>query len=621
MMKRDGVSDGKNLAEKIKLPLTQTVFLPKEAMGVRYIDKVRANVFVEKISPMEQGFWLRGFFELTLEYQGVEGRGLCKHRVMLPLKVPVRGWPRGVEQGNMEAADFHAAVKHPIIKLLSPYVLEFSADLVLDYLGECRWQEDRLQPPAPLTPSRRSWQSNLPMPDEDKPGSRIESKIDHFFLGKAADNLSNEKPRLISSNGILDKDTSDKNTLDKSGRCAPYTEESGEHSLPIWQFEPREGGESEPTVQRVQSRIVEMPSRETVSEDMARKIPTNVERPVEKTVEKPVEKAVEKRVEKPVENRSGRIVGKGAVNPDPSLEQIYASRLNKNRFRSILTAAAISRLQARGENLTAMSEEIDSLVNGVGRENEKSAANGGLQKNMIEMDKNTEKRENIVKYADIGNGEDMDKSENLREVATIGSEEKEAVVAEEQDVVTEVSGGTVQEKSEVVSENVSEAVVAEEVREVAAETVAENADVENKEADLVTEGLSVVETVENAADVVEEKVENRSETAAEAESEAVSVSVTEAVEVSAESPLRSSGVEMVNNRGVRVRLAANSAPVKQVPPAAKTVGFSIKYYVVKPGDDAMSIALKHNISIERLRDANRLPEGELAAGTLLRIPR
>lgn len=592
MMKQDGVSGGKRMGEKMKLPLTQTVFLPKEAMGVRYIDRVRASVFVERVSPMEQGFWLRGFFELTLEYQGVEGRGLCKHRLMLPLKVPVRG----LELEQAEAGDFHAVIKHPMIKLLSPYVLEFSADLLVDYLGEGRRQEDGLQPPAP---PRRSWQCDVPMPDENKPEARIESKIDHFFLGKAADNLRNEQPRMISSNGILDRDDMEKKRkieADERRNVDTSPTVGEEHRLPMWQFEPSEHSQAE---QRAQSRIVEMPTVRTMADGVGSDVKksdvkkSDVKKSdVENLVEKPVEKQVDKRVENPVENLGGKFVSKRAVNPDPSLEQIYASRLNKNRFRSILTAAAISRLQARGEDLLAVDEDAGSMARGV---------------------LNNEKEANCT--------ENIDKCENFEEVATIKAEDKNTVVAEEVVEEVDVSGGILQEKSAVASENEGESVLAEEVREVSTEVSAKKADVEKNQAVFDEENDVAVETVENTAESVDEIVEKQPLAATEAVSEDVSEAISEAVEVVAEAPIKSSGVEMVNNRGVRVRLGASSVPQKQAPPTAPKGGFSIKYYVVKPGDDAMSIALKHNISLERLRDANRLPEGELAAGTLLRIPR
>lgn len=636
MMKRDGASGGRNLDEKIKLPLTQTVFLPKEAMGVRYIDKVRASVFAEKISPTEQGFWLRGFFELTLEYQGVEGRGLCKHRVTLPLKMPVVGWLHGAQLNEADVTDLHAAVKHPMIKLLSPYVLEFSAELVLEYLGDCRWQEDRLQPPAPLSPKHgRKWQSDLPMPDEDKEGFRLESKIDHFFLGKAADSVKSGRPRMISSNGILDKDNTEGGSVEKDKQAvAELSAGDSEHRLPVWQYQQKESvqsvgaGMNSETEPKIKSRIVEMPkSRVPVFAGKNVDTQATTVNRVENQTANQTAKSVEKSIAKPQK----------AIMPDPTLEQIYASGLNKNRFRSMLTAAAISRLQARGENLTTEVGLIDEEI-------------AKLNKKVSDSVSDTEvaaKTENSV--------ENNGKSENIREVAAI--RETENVAAEVENMSGEETKAEM--KVEIIAdkgadgadmevnmrENIKEADMIEEKKEDKKEdkieAVAADVSAEMNEKSAVEETQAEeAQAIRNemTAEVVQE-VTSENQTSAEGGSVTVAETAenlpTEELEVTADVPtdeetvaamaeaaaVQPAGVEMVNNRGVKVRLAAKSAPRQAAPTAAPTGGFSIKYYVVKPGDDAMSVALKHNISIERLRDANRLPEGELAAGTLLRIPR
>ncbi len=81
-------------------------------------------------------------------------------------------------------------------------------------------------------------------------------------------------------------------------------------------------------------------------------------------------------------------------------------------------------------------------------------------------------------------------------------------------------------------------------------------------------------------------------------------------------------VKAVNADGVRLRVGLRDAqqprPVPQ--PAAGGANFCLKYYVVKPGDDPMSIALKHNVPLERLRDSNKALAGDLAVGMVLRIP-
>lgn len=452
MMKRNGAAD------KIGLPMQQTVFLPKDARGVRYIDKVRTAVFAERLAEGDTGLWLRGFWELDLEYQGMEGTGLCKHRVGLPLKVqlPPR-WPR---EGAVDVGDLHLAIKRPMIKLLSPYVLEFSADLQVEYLNEDShddWHEDCSGNATP--PTLPAWERE----------------------------------------------------------CA--------HRLPVWQFAPVE--------KAIAKELIKEPAKDPVNDRVK----------------------------------------------DPAKEQIYAPWLNKNRFRAILTAAAISRLQARGEDLTAAADVSAVAADGY--------------------------------KADVWKNDGYKADEKAREATEILGENLEVKVsaedvAEEKLVVEDVTEEAVEEAVEEVSEeveNVIEEVVDEVVNEVA-EATSEDVVEEVVE---VAESAQVTESAETATEDVVAEEENAVEVAAVAEA---------AAEVA---PREADGVQMVNNRGVKVRLAA-----KQMnPPRAEQRpmgGYSIKYYVVKPGDDAMHIALRHNISLERLREANHLPDGEPAAGTLLRIP-
>lgn len=540
---------------KITLPIQQTVFLPKEAMGVRYIDKVRATVYIERLSPAAEGVWLRGFYELDLEYQGVEGRGLCKHRIMLPLKVALPAdWPGGLSCGELEAADLHAMIKRPMIKLLSPYVLEFSADMQVEYLGEQRWQEDRLNAPAPNAAAsnaaarlRRGWTSDLPMPDENKPSARMESKIDRFFLGKLADKEQEQQaPRLISSRGILPDEegvplphAAERQTAAPTG---PPAAAESEHSLPVWKFVP-----AEPTVRTAANQV-------------------------EKSVEKPVEKPVEKLVEKPVKTGNGKILAMDK-------EQIYAPPLNKNRFRSLLTAAALSRLQARGEELSAESQA--ALPDW--QESRQAAAAAAAAAEAAEVNET------------IREGSAIETSENLNENLAAEASAAEAV---------EVASAAPEQ-------------VPEQVPETAAETTAETAAAEEVAVDKSepVAAAAVEQTGENGDNMlpaVETMVENPQP---EAQAEPVAAEP------------EAAGVQLVNGSGVKVRVAAAKEArradraVRPQENARTTGGFSMKYYVVKPGDDPMSIALKHNISLERLQAANRLPEGELTAGTMLRIPR
>lgn len=566
MVKQKGGTAG------LALPLQQTVFLPKQAMGVRYIDKVRAGVFIEKLTPADKGFWLRGVYELDLEYKGVEGRGLCKHRATLPLKAAIPpGWPPGAYTEDIEAADLHAVIKKPMIRLLSPYVLEFSAELLVNYLGEFCWQKDKLKPPT-MPPAdsggpRRVWCSSLPMPDVDKPEARIESKIDRFFGGRAAEKKRAEAPRLISSKGVLDDDTAPVAAPDKAQspaasripqwqpdrRVSPVVKADAapdlpEHKLPVWQ----------PTAL---TETVAAKNTDNVAENTEAENTKIVENPVQNPVEKPVDNFVEKQ-QTPVV--AAKVVGA----KDQTQEQIYAPPLNKSRFRSILTAAAIARMQARGEELT-----------GGGDEAAKAAA---------------------ANVADDSSEIISVKDENKKEAAVVNVENKAAYTAT--DIAVDIAVDTMDkvEKEEI-----------EEIEEISEEVVE------------VAEAEPVVES--GAEDVPEDTIQVSMPIEVESEGAPVQQVEPSVVEVAAEVPAAPAAMpQMVNSVGVKVRLAACAAdpapPRREVPARSDSGGFMIKYYVVKPGENAMSIALKHNISIERLKEANRLPEGELAAGTLLRIP-
>lgn len=520
MMKRDGAAD------KIRLPLQQTVFLPKNAMGVRYIDKVRTAVFVEKVSAGDGGLWLRGFWELDLEYQGLEGPGLCKHRVGLPLKVQLpKGWP---QSADVEPGNLHLAVKRPMIKLLSPYVLEFSGDLQVEHLIDDCWQEDKLPPVGGRAMRKHGWQNNVP--DDGEPNRRLENKIDHFFLGTAAE----------------------RKTAPAEGDPGVNSAGGGGHLLPRWEYAP------------------------------AQKVVDNL---VEKPVDSPVEKVSSRVGGWPVENAGGKIVVKKAPTSGPAKdqakEQIYAPGLNKNRFRAILTAAAISRLKARGEDLTQTAGVV------------------------ARPDDMRENARNLAKNAQIAKNDRLLNENKTEEVSKILTEENKMVddVAEENLAAAEVAGETaasVPAAAEVVE------VVGDVVPEVVAEVAAgEVPPVENP---AVAEGAETPEVAQNQSETVESG-DNRT-VPVENQSAAENILSNE-----------EGGVQLVNSGGVRVRLSAKQfAPPRQEMAHPVSSAYSIKYYVVKPGDDAMHIALKHNISLEKLREANHLPDGEPTAGTLLRIP-
>lgn len=96
-----------------------------------------------------------------------------------------------------------------------------------------------------------------------------------------------------------------------------------------------------------------------------------------------------------------------------------------------------------------------------------------------------------------------------------------------------------------------------------------------------------------------------------------------AAEPVAEQPVSvANTLNVVNANGVRLRVGLRE-PSKITPAAPTNAGngaFRLKYYVVKPGDDPMSIALQHNVPLESLRAANQALASDLSVGMVLRIP-
>lgn len=511
-------------AERMTIPLTQTVFLPKTAMGVRYIDKIRATVFIDELQRSEDGVWLRGFYELDLEYQGVEGRGLNKHRVMLPLKVqPPEGWLEGIPY---EAADLHGTVSRPMIKILSPYVLDFSGTLNLAYVGNYRWPEAKSAAPASaehiITPSRRVWTSDIPLPDADDVDKRIASKIDRFFLGKAAD--EKKPPRAMSPAEDVPTreaaaDAPPKAAL-KITRLAPELSAEAaataetESRLPVWHF-PTPDISPAKQVANAPARLAGIPVYDPLTNSV--------------TAAAPAEE----------ELRSG------------SREQIYAPSINKSRFRTLLTEAALARLKARGEDLAAAAAEWQ----------EQTAENEQPQDAAI-------KEADILTEEDIMTAAEADVTEQMAENAAVKTAETDAAAEETAD----------------------QAAAAETLTEAPTET----------------------------------SVEVTAEASTEDEAEVMAAAPVEAAAAPAPQPAIDSELKMVNAQGVRLKMSAAQQPARAAfaaPSAAKKAGsFSIKYYVVKPGDQAMTIALQNNVSLEKLLAANHIVEGELKPGAVLRIP-
>ncbi len=583
---------GSRLADtKITLPLTQTVFLPKTAVGVRYIDKIRATVFIDDLQRSGDTVWLRGFYELDMEYQGMEGRGLNKYRIMLPLKVQTPpGWLGGLQY---EAADLHGAVARPMVKILSPYVLDFSGTLNLEYVGDYRWQEDKTAAaPAPsaeavhtLSSRRRVWTSDIPMPDADAVDKRIESKIDRFFLGAAGDKTG--EPRLIRSS-------------DEPGDMQPSRTAAAEPSEPPLI---RVTGETPLRPQVKVTQIVNVPAepvpqqeQKTAAEPAETSripvwhFPEPDLRPVN-TVENPVEKPVGIPVYNPVENTVESSAAAAEAERTANMEQIYAPKLNKNRFRTLLTTAALAKLKARGESLQAAAEAQAAAETA-------EAGEPAVVVKPVEPMAMTETAAAPVKEA-----------ENLTEQNDVNETVVEKTAAPE---AAEVSAA-------VESGENPTAEVESPVENAAAETVAAAA--EQSVAEPAAAEASSLETEAAAEEIAEVAVE------AEETAEVMAEVAAETAEAAAPVEPAAADVELklVNANGVRLKMsAAQPARAAQAPAPAegakKAGAFSMRFYVVKPGDQPMSIALKNNISLESLLAANRITEGDLKAGTVLRIP-
>lgn len=123
--------DNKNRAV---LPLVQTVFLSRDAMGVKQIESFSARIFLDDIIGHSGSVWLNGKYEINLEYHGIEGRKLYKNRVSLPLKLEMPShWQETAKDKINLWVDCHG------LEVLSPYVLEFSGDVVAETIvGELR---------------------------------------------------------------------------------------------------------------------------------------------------------------------------------------------------------------------------------------------------------------------------------------------------------------------------------------------------------------------------------------------------------------------------------------------------------------------------------------------------
>lgn len=785
----------RSAAGKMALPLAQTVFLPKTAMGVRYIEKIRTTVYAERVIQQDRERWLRGFYELDMEYRGLEGKRLYKHRVMLPLKVELpRGWLGG---RGCDVADMHIVIGTPAIQILSPYVLEFSGQLWLEYIGSGAMPEDMQQDPA-RQPGVRRWRSDIPPVVQDEAAKRLESKIDRMFFhefGEAGADRDMMRPRRAEQGAAAAGNTD--------------TEE-GDFRLPVWRrgdkavrtaarrgMERREsiaaagqtdGGfsEEQQSAARLQLRnkirsiftrlqpedIAEifrqeivMQARPQLPDDTAEEVlDTNsgFHLPVwrkQNTVAAEIASdaasssgvaslrdKVLGRMQKDNEYASAGVfkTGRPAV-PGKLAEKLPAQESSKSKLRSMLTAAAIARLQTQGEKLLAVdvaaepvSAEPMSVAEPVALAKEEKPAGTVSRETpavspvsvpvvdkvqsadeaeavkVVEVVEVVEPIDPVPVIEVVARGEEPQVNEvavpqeNTAKEAAVVLEDAGAEKAVTEEVKVEVVTDTTLETerktaTRILEEALAAAVanmrhslkveareqppmpvqdVAEEIRDIpviaeeraagkAEEVIVVNADaeeinvedakvqnakVENTKMENVKAENAQVEEVtvqevgeasleDNAAPVAvaggigaeeavaEETVveaaavESPADEAVVAEEMAALVqemAVDAPVEVLAGQSQAESGagqVRLVNTNGVRLRMNTGARQNMELPRStAKTSGCSLKYYVVKPGDDPMGIALKHNVSLESLRADNKLLDGELTAGMVLRIP-
>ncbi len=786
----------RSAAGKMALPLAQTVFLPKTAMGVRYIENIRTTVYAERVIQQDKERWLRGFYELDMEYRGLEGKRLYKHRVMLPLKVELpRGWLGG---RGCDVADMHIVIGTPSIQILSPYVLEFSGQLWLEYIGSGAMPEDTRQEPV-RQPGVRRWRSDIPPVVQDEAAKRLESKIDRMFFnefGEGGAERDMMRPRRT-----------------EAGTAAAGNANTGEGDfrLPVWRrgdkavrAAARQGAErSDSTVaagqtdgsfsegQQSAARLqlrnkirsiftrlqpediaeifrqeIVMQARPQLPDDTAEEVlDTNsgFHLPVWRrqntvTGENPTDIAsssgvaslrdkVLARMQKDNEYASAGVfkTGRPALSGKVA-EKLPAQENSKSKLRSMLTAAAIARLQTQGEKLLAVdgaaepisAEPVGAAASVAVAEEEKPVVTVSRQTpaappvNVPVVDKvqQSDKAEAVEAAAVVeavgpvetapvievvARGEEPQMNEvtapteNTVKEATVVLEDTGAEKADAEGIRVEVVTDTIPEverktATKILEEALAVAVAsmrhslkveareqppmpvqeaAEEIRDVAAvaeemseskaeEVTAANADaeeinveeakVQNAKAENVNTENAKAESVKMESIEVEEVTvqevskavaendpapaaavvggDTEEATAAEAavemaavESEVVvaeemaapvqEAAVVPVEELAGQSQTESGAgqVRLVNTNGVRLRMNTGARQSMELPRStAKTSGCSLKYYVVKPGDDPMGIALKHNVSLESLRADNKLPDGELTAGMVLRIP-
>ncbi len=546
----------KTKQNRLVLPMGQTVFLPQTAMGVSYIDKVRTKVYIDNLQRQEGQVCLRGFYEIDLEYHGLEGQRLYKHRVMLPLRAELPDdWLLPLEY---EADELHAVISQPMLRILSPYVLEFSGQLVVEYVGdlmhrfEDEHQDDCDEERSQEHSGRRDY--HLPyiyqMQNAEAKGQPEEAEVQEV------------QERLESKYHLPVWQAQPEGATVAEAKAV---ENEGKYHLPVWSAQP-EGA--------------------TAADAEAGEIKVEAKAEVEAAPVLAVETAAEPSEEAPLQ----------AVEASPATKTVATEGVlpsfdgaERSKMRSLLTSAAISRLQAKGEKLIGTVAE-DSVL---------------------------ERPANVVQQVS---------AEPVQEVILISEGEKEmtqlTAVAAEQTAAQPVEAASKPE-AELV------AATSEEVQAVEAAAMVDTTAATDMAKAPVSEAAEgepepvMAEAAEREVSPAEAASELAEAAAAAAEANEAAEAAAEVEAIAAEQPMNAFGASnLVNANGVRLRVGLRE-PAKilsTVSSNAAGTGFRLKYYVVKPGDDPMSIALQHNVPLESLRAANQALAGDLSVGMVLRIP-
>lgn len=530
-----------NKPNRLVLPLGQTIFLPQTAMGVSYIDKVRTRVYLDSVQRQPEAVFLRGFYEIDLEYHGLEGNRLYKHRVMLPLRVELpTDWLAPLAY---EPEELHVVITKPMLCILSPYVLEFGSGLVVEYVGDRLYREEKtgeVQPkdmqPLEITaedmPSREIQSAEIQERLESKFGSPAQPKSAEELLPKAMRSSAEAKEEQSAET----VEVSVKDEAEPAERAVSAAKR--DYHLPVWS------------------------GQKSVSASSA---------PAEKP---PVKQAA---------------ASAGA-------EEVALPQVEQSKLRTMLTVAAISRLQAKGEILTG--------------------ANKNQPQEVILLEPKTE--------AVTGKG-----------VASMPINVQVAAEHEETPAAAVLADDKVEMEVEQTVAEVTEPVLNEDIAEVMADIEEEDAVevsavVEAEVEPATVETVAVEDTVSSEPVAAESADEQDLAVTAEDYAEELAATVAAAAEQTEKTEqVADSTIKTVNADGVRLRVGLRDAqkirpvprPVDETNRTTQTAGnYCLKYYVVKPGDDPMSIALKHNVPLERLRETNKALSGDLTVGMVLRIP-